>query len=180
MSHVHFTNSMSHVHVTNSMQTIYVGDQRVMYGSTIQWRIYETNESCTCHELNADNVCRRPTSHLSFTREWLSKVSVTNSMRNMSHENVTSSMRNIRDQRVICQLRMTITGICHELNEEYWRSISDVHATNSVRTVGNQWAMFTLLAGKNAYCRRVLRCFRIICALRSWREITHSARSRGH
>ena len=71
MSHVHVTNSMSHVHVTNSMTTIYVGDQRVMYRSTNPWKFYETNESCTCHELNADNICRRSTSHLSFTRKWL-------------------------------------------------------------------------------------------------------------
>jgi len=122
MSHVHFTNSMSHVHVTNSMQTIYVGDQRVMYGSTIQWRIYETNESCTCHELNADNVCRRSTSHLSFTREWLSKESVTNSMRNMSHENSQSQWET------------------YEINESSvnYAWLSQESVTNSTRNTGDQ------------------------------------------
>ena len=143
MSHVHFTNSMSHVHVTNSMQTIYVGDQRVMYGSTIQWRIYETNESCICHELNADNVvgyqrviCHSRVSdyqkNLSRTQWgiWVMKIHKVNEKhtRSTSHLSVTHDYhRNLsRTQRGILEINKWCT--CYELSEDCRKSMSHVYA----------------------------------------------------
>jgi len=71
-------------------------EQWVMDISRTQLRVWEINES------------------------WESQESNEESMRSMSHVHVTNSMQTmyVGDQ-VVCHSRVTIKGICHELNKEY-------------------------------------------------------------